>query len=77
VAKYIRSFPQTQEFIHRISDLLIYLLPHYVHEGKSYLTIGFGCTGGQHRSVMIAEEVGKRLHQAGYRVKVVHRDMPK
>lgn len=77
VAKYIRSFPQTQEFIQRISDLLIYLLPHYIHEGKSYLTIGFGCTGGQHRSVMIAEDVGKRLRQAGYRVKVVHRDSPK
>jgi UPF0042 nucleotide-binding protein len=77
VAKYIRSFPQTQEFILRISDLLVYLLPHYIREGKSYLTISFGCTGGQHRSVMIAEEVGKRLHKAGYRVKVVHRDMPK
>jgi UPF0042 nucleotide-binding protein len=77
VAAYIRSFPQTQEFITRISDLLVYLLPHYIHEGKSYLTIGFGCTGGQHRSVMIAEEVNKRLHKAGYRVKVVHRDMPK
>src|SRR5579872_1865374 len=77
VAKYIRSFPQTKEFIRRISDLLIYLLPHYVHEGKSYLTISFGCTGGQHRSVMIAEEVGKRLHKAGYRMKVTHRDMPK
>jgi UPF0042 nucleotide-binding protein len=77
VAKYIRSFPQTREFIHRISDLLVYLLPHYIHEGKSYLTIGFGCTGGQHRSVMIAEEVGKRLRQAGHRVKVLHRDMPR
>src|SRR5215467_7194189 len=60
VAKYIRSFPQTQEFIKRISDLLVYLLPHYIREGKSYLTISFGCTGGQHRSVMIAEDVGKR-----------------
>lgn len=77
VAKYIRSFPQTQEFITRISDLLVYLLPHYIHEGKSYLTIAFGCTGGQHRSVMIAEEVGKRLRHAGYRVKVAHRDSPK
>jgi len=77
VARYIRSFPQTKEFIRRISDLLIYLLPHYVNEGKSYLTISFGCTGGQHRSVMIAEDVGKRLHEAGYRVKVGHRDMPK
>ncbi|MBS1849935.1 MAG: RNase adapter RapZ [Acidobacteria bacterium] len=77
VAKYIKSFPQTKEFIQRISELLIYLLPHYIHEGKSYLTIAFGCTGGQHRSVMIAEDVGKRLHKAGYRVKVVHRDSPR
>jgi UPF0042 nucleotide-binding protein len=77
VAKYIRSFPQAKKFIPRISDLLVDLMPHYIHEGKSYLTISFGCTGGQHRSVMIAEEVSKRLHQAGYRVKVVHRDMPK
>ncbi len=77
VAKYIRSFPQTQEFIGRISDLLVYLLPHYIHEGKSYLTIAFGCTGGQHRSVLIAEEVSQRLHQAGYQVKTIHRDSPR
>ncbi len=77
VAKYIRSFPQTAEFIQRISELLVYLLPHYIHEGKSYLTIAFGCTGGQHRSVMIAEEVAKRLKKAGYRIKVVHRNSPR
>jgi len=77
VAKYIRSFPQTKEFIRRISDLLVYLLPHYVREGKSYLTISFGCTGGQHRSVMIAEDVGHQLRKAGYKVKVLHRDSPK
>jgi UPF0042 nucleotide-binding protein len=77
VAKYIRSFPQTAEFIQRISDLLVYLLPHYIHEGKSYLTIAFGCTGGRHRSVMIAEDVARRLKRAAYRVKVVHRDSPK
>jgi UPF0042 nucleotide-binding protein len=76
VAKYIRSFPQSKEFISRISKLLVYLLPHYIREGKSYLTISFGCTGGQHRSVMIAEDVSKRLRTAGYRVKVVHRDSP-
>ncbi len=77
VAKYIRSFPQTQEFINRISEMLVYLLPHYIREGKSYLTIGFGCTGGQHRSVMIADDVSRRLRKAGYKVKVVHRDSPK
>ena len=61
VARYIRSFPQTMEFIQRISDLLIYLIPHYIPEGKSYLTISFGCTGGHHRSVLIANEIRKRL----------------
>ena len=76
VAKYIRSFPQTREFINRISELLIYLIPHYIREGKSYLTIAFGCTGGKHRSVLIAEEVKKRLSKAGYNIKVVHRDSP-
>jgi len=76
VAKYIRSFPQTQEFINRIRDLLVYLLPHYIREGKSYLTISFGCTGGRHRSVMIAEEIKKQLTAAGYKVNVTHRDSP-
>jgi UPF0042 nucleotide-binding protein len=74
VARYIRSFPQTRKFISRISDLLVYLLPHYIREGKSYLTIAFGCTGGRHRSVMIAEDVTKRLAKAGYRVKCAHRN---
>lgn len=74
VAKYVLSFPQTREFIDRIAKLLIYLLPHYQREGKSYLTIAFGCTGGQHRSVLIAEEVRKRLAKGGYNVNVSHRD---
>ncbi len=77
VARYIRSFPQTTEFITRITDLLVYLLPHYIAEGKSYLTISFGCTGGHHRSVMIASEIHKRLGAAGYRVKETHRDVKK
>lgn len=75
VARYILSFPQTVEFINRISDLLIYLLPHYIREGKSYLTISFGCTGGQHRSVLIAREIQKRLSKAGFAVKATHRDV--
>ncbi len=77
VARYIRSFPQTAEFVDRISDLLLYLLPHYIREGKSYLTIGFGCTGGHHRSVLIASEIRKRLTRAGYKVKETHRDIQK
>jgi UPF0042 nucleotide-binding protein len=77
VVRYIRSFPQTIEFIDRISELLIYLIPHYVREGKSYLTIAFGCTGGHHRSVMIANAIRKRLTQAGFKVKETHRDIGK
>jgi len=75
VARYIRSFPQTAEFMSRISDLLIYLLPHYIREGKSYLTISFGCTGGQHRSVMMADEIRQILSEAGFKARVNHRDI--
>jgi UPF0042 nucleotide-binding protein len=77
VAKYVRQFPQTREFLDKATEMLTFLLPHYIHEGKSYLTIGIGCTGGQHRSVMIAEELKKRLGAAGYRAKSSHRDMPR
>jgi RNase adapter protein RapZ len=75
VAAYVRGFPQTKEFLDRVTKLMLYLLPHYVEEGKSYLTVAFGCTGGQHRSVMMAEEIGKRLEKAGYQVKALHRDI--
>lgn len=77
VAKYVRDFPQTVEFLDKTTDMLKFLLPHYIKEGKSYLTVAFGCTGGQHRSVFIAEEIKKRLTAAGYRVKSTHRDMPR
>lgn len=77
VAEYVRSFPQTKEFMTRVTELMLYLLPHYVEEGKSYLTVAFGCTGGQHRSVMMAEEMSERLKDAGYQVKALHRDMPR
>jgi RNase adapter protein RapZ len=75
VAAYVRGFPQTEEFLDRVTKLMLYLLPHYIEEGKSYLTVAFGCTGGQHRSVMMAEEIGKRLEKAGYQVKALHRDI--
>lgn len=77
VADYVRGFPQTGEFLDRLTELMLYLLPHYVEEGKSYLTVAFGCTGGQHRSVMMAEEMAHRLRAAGYEVKALHRDMPR
>lgn len=75
VAKYVRDFPQTQEFLDKTTDLLLFLLPHYIKEGKSYLTVAFGCTGGQHRSVFIAEEIRRRLEEHGHAVKISHRDM--
>ena len=77
VAAYVRKFPQTGEFISRVTDLLLYLLPHYIEEGKSYLTVAFGCTGGQHRSVMMVEDVAAKLKSAGYHVKTLHRDKPR
>jgi RNase adapter protein RapZ len=77
VVRYIRSFPQTGEFLQRVEGLLTYLIPHYIGEGKSYLTIAFGCTGGRHRSVMMAEAISKTLHRRKYASKVVHRDLGK
>jgi UPF0042 nucleotide-binding protein len=77
VARYIRSFPQTGEFLRRIEGLLAYLIPHYIREGKSYLTIAIGCTGGRHRSVFLAEAMRRTLARRGYAVKVVHRDIQK
>ncbi len=77
VVAFVRGFPQTGEFLDRVTELMLYLLPHYVEEGKSYLTVAFGCTGGQHRSVMMAEAIAKRLRRDGYQVKALHRDIPR
>ena len=77
VRRYIRSFPQTGEFLRRMQGLLTYLIPHYIEEGKSYLTIAFGCTGGKHRSVMMAESMKQSLEKRRYATRVVHRDINK
>lgn len=77
VARYINSFPETSQFLRRIESLLKYLLPLYIREGKSYLTIAFGCTGGRHRSVTLAAAVRASLDKRGYTVKAVHRDIDK
>jgi RNase adapter protein RapZ len=77
VRRYIQSFPQTGEFLKRIQGLLTYLIPHYIEEGKSYLTIAFGCTGGKHRSVMMAEWMKRALEKRGFASRVVHRDIDK
>jgi RNase adapter protein RapZ len=75
VKEYVESQAQTREFISRLTDLLLFLLPQYVREGKSYLTIAIGCTGGRHRSVAIAERIGSLLEEEGYKVKLSHRDL--
>ena len=77
VARYIRGFAQTGEFLKLTEEMLDFLLPHYVAEGKAYLTIAFGCTGGRHRSVMMAEEIAHYLQDAGYPVRISHRDIDK
>lgn len=77
IVRYLKKSDDVRETIDRFADLLEYLLPFYRHEGKSYLTIGVGCTGGKHRSVMVANELRKRLKKSGYELSVVHRDMQK
>ncbi|MGI8469394.1 MAG: RNase adapter RapZ [Pyrinomonadaceae bacterium] len=75
VIKFMKQQPEAQETLKRFADLLDYLLPLYKREGKSYLTIGIGCTGGRHRSVFTAESLGKILKSNSYNVSVVHRDV--
>lgn len=75
VVRYLKSQPEVEETLKRFSDLLDYLLPLYKREGKSYVTVGIGCTGGRHRSVMIANALGKRLRRGGFDARVVHRDV--
>jgi UPF0042 nucleotide-binding protein len=75
VRRFVNSYAQTREFMKRLTDLLLYLLPNYIREGKSYLTIAIGCTGGRHRSVTLAEEVSSALAREGYRTRIVHRDI--
>ena len=75
VARYLRSFPETSEFLERVRGFLEYLVPFYVREGKSYLTVSIGCTGGRHRSVFIAEELALTLKLPEAAIRVRHRDM--
>src|SRR5437868_15146261 len=75
VVRYLKDQPEVEETLKRFDDLLQYLLPQYQREGKSYLTVGVGCTGGRHRSVMIANELAVRLRRSGFDAQAVHRDM--
>ena len=67
--------PDSEEFVARLEAFLTYLLPRYRSEGKSYLTIGFGCTGGRHRSVAVSLTIAERLRLNGYDVNIKHRDI--
>ena len=76
VQEYLEQLDATQTFLDKTTDLLRFLIPHYAREGKSYLTVGVGCTGGRHRSVMIAERLRRRLGRLeGVRLRVKHRDI--
>ncbi len=77
VQDYVKSFPQTQEFLTKLIDMIRFLIPHYVDEGKNRLVIAIGCTGGQHRSVTMANELYHVLRDQGeYGLKLYHRDAP-
>lgn len=75
VRDYVLSRPETQPFLAQLDNLLELTLPGYEREGKAYLSIGIGCTGGRHRSVVVAEQLGERLRRHGYRAAVHHRDV--
>lgn len=75
IRNYVFGDPLAGDFMHRLYELIDFSLPQYIREGKAYLTIAIGCTGGQHRSVAIAEEVGQFLKAKGYRANVRHRDV--
>jgi UPF0042 nucleotide-binding protein len=77
VVKYLRSHDEVKETLQRFTDLLSYLLPLYKREGKSYVTVGIGCTGGRHRSVRIANALARALRRAGFDANASHRDVRK
>ncbi len=77
VVEYMNSHEVTHKFLDHVYTFIDFLLPQYQKEGKSYVTISIGCTGGRHRSVFIASAIGKHLHEQNYRVKVSHRDSEK
>jgi UPF0042 nucleotide-binding protein len=75
VQRYVLGQPEAKEFLERADYLLRFLVPAYVKEGKSYLTIAIGCTGGRHRSVVLVEEIADRLRKMGYNPSTIHRDV--
>ncbi len=75
IQEYVNSFPITAEFVRKVEELLEMLLPAYLEEGKAVLTVAFGCTGGRHRSVAIAEQVAGWLLERGVETRIRHRDV--
>ncbi|MDO5295152.1 MAG: RNase adapter RapZ [bacterium] len=77
VSEYVFSFDATQKFVDKIIEFLSFVMPLYQHEGKNHVVVGFGCTGGRHRSAAIAAESSRRLSDAGFKVSLEHRDITK
>lgn len=75
VAEYVAADPRFAAFFDRVRDLMLFLLPSYAEEGKSHVSVGFGCTGGQHRSVTVAESLAEALAQEGWQVSIRHREL--
>ncbi|HEX7184774.1 MAG TPA: RNase adapter RapZ [Thermoanaerobaculia bacterium] len=75
VREYLEEQPDYEELLTRLSDLLLYLLPRYRRENRSYVSVGIGCTGGRHRSVAIAEQLRTRLEEQGWPARAIHRDI--
>jgi UPF0042 nucleotide-binding protein len=77
VKEYVLSSPITREFLKKYNDMIMFLLPHYIREGKTHLVIAIGCTGGQHRSVVLSNKMQELLSGSEYTVMVRHRDIKK
>ena len=75
VRDYVLQQEGAAEFVDKLEDLLVLLLPRFAAEGKSYLTVAVGCTGGRHRSVAVAEDLAGRLRKRGFDLRVAHRDL--
>jgi UPF0042 nucleotide-binding protein len=77
VQNYVMKFPESKEFFEKLKDMIDFLIPYYIKEGKSQLVISIGCTGGKHRSVTIANLLGEYIERDNYRVIITHRDIMK
>ena len=75
VVRHVLDRAETKEFLEQVERLLLFLLPRYLHEGKTYFTLAVGCTGGRHRSVVLVDEIARRLSKSGYSLQVRHRDV--